>query len=127
MAKKNTAILIIDENNHRKNTLSSRLRALGHVIDSATGGFHGLHLVEKTPYNLVLLFDDMNDMSAVEIHSIIRTRSPSQKLPIIILRSEAHKLDQQELELLEQAGLSDVCEWRDEFPTLLKKIQQFSL
>ncbi len=122
MARATSTLLIIDENNHRKTTLSSRLRALGHGVDSASGGFHAIHLIEKTHYDLVLIFDDMEDMPATEIYSIARTRHPRKMLPILLLRTSDHALSAGSDEI----DKSEIVEWKDEFPLLLRLIQQFA-
>ena len=124
MANSNRSILIIDDHAQRKTALSSRLRMQGFTIDVATGGFHGVHLAEKNRYNLVMIIDDMEDMPAYETLGLIRHRHDSASLPVIIMRSEGKELDKEEQSFLEEEQVNEVVPWKDEFNSILRKIQR---
>jgi DNA-binding response OmpR family regulator len=84
-------ILIVDENVQFRNTLASRLRLQGFNVEFATGGFHLLHILEKhRDCSLVIMHEDMLDMSAVEIISLVRTTKNKTDLPILFI-SHDHK------------------------------------
>lgn len=124
MPSSNRAILIIDDHTQRKTTLSSRLRMQGFTIDVATGGFHGIHLAEKNRYNLVMIIDDMEDMPAFETLGLIRNRHDSATLPVIVLRSQGMELGAEEQDFLENEQVNEVLLWKDEFNSILRKIQR---
>lgn len=118
------SILLIDDLQQRKVTLSSRLRMLGFTIDIATGGFHGIHLLEKNHYNLVLLIDDMDDMAAHETISLIRACRRSSHTPVVVMRSPGNELDEDMLNFIKLEKASEICPWKDEFKTVLQQINR---
>jgi response regulator RpfG family c-di-GMP phosphodiesterase len=84
--EKNFKIIIVDENIQFRNTLASRLRFLGYHVELASGGFHLLHVLEKNwDFSLVIFHEDMNDMSAEEMISLVRTHKNKVELPILYI------------------------------------------
>ncbi len=82
----NFKILIADENIKYRDNLAARLRMLGFTIELATGGFHLLHMLEKHwDYDLIILHEDMEDMSALEMISLVRTNKTRTELPIVFI------------------------------------------
>lgn len=118
------AILLIDDHAQRKIKLSSRLRMQGFTIDVATSGFHAIHLAEKNKYNLVMMIDDLEDMPVVEALSLIRFKHTPASLPVIIMRSPGKEFDREEQKLLKNELVNEVVEWKDEFSTILRRIQR---
>lgn len=118
------AILLIDDHAQRKTTLSSRLRMQGFTIDVATGGFHAIHLAEKNRYNLIMMIDDMEDMPVVEALSLIRYKHDSASLPVMIMRSPGKEFDREEQKLLKEEQVNEIIVWKDEFSTILRRIQR---
>ena len=118
------AILIIDEHPQRKTELSSRLRMQGFTIDVATGGFHSIHLMEKNRYHLVLMIDDMADLSTQETVSLLRTTATNKdiEVPVMIMRSEGMELDEDEIEYIKRENVSKVYAWQNEFRSVLRQI-----
>jgi response regulator RpfG family c-di-GMP phosphodiesterase len=84
-AVKNYTILYVDESNKRRGQFTPMLSSYGYSIDSATSGFHALHLMEKNDYNLVLLRNDLEEMRDFELIGLIRDFRPKTKLPISIV------------------------------------------
>ncbi len=124
MNTKRKAILLIDDHQQRKAELSSRLRMQGFTIDIATGGFHSIHLMEKNSYNLVMMIDDMNDLSTQETVSLIKTTAlkKNSDVPVMVMRSAGKELDKDEMEFMKQENVSQICAWHNEFRTLLRQI-----
>ncbi|MBP9681135.1 MAG: response regulator [Bacteriovorax sp.] len=84
--EKNFKIIIADENTKSRDTMASKLRFLGFHVELATGGFHLIHLFEKfLDFNLIILSEDMNDMSAEEIMMLVRTKKTKGELPILYI------------------------------------------
>ena len=118
------AILIIDEHPQRKTELSSRLRMQGFTIDVATGGFHSIHLMDKNHYHLVLMIDDMADLSTQETVSLIKTTALKKEIdvPVMVMRSAGKELDADEIEYIKKENVSKIYAWHNEFRSILRQI-----
>ena len=82
----NFKILIADEDSNFRTTLATTLRFKGFNVEIANGGFHLIHLVEKlNNFHLIIIHEDMFDMSAVEIISLIRCIKSKTELPILFI------------------------------------------
>ena len=124
MATKETfSILLVDQDAERRNQSSSRLRGSGYKVELGTGGFHTVHLAEKNEYHMVLLRDDMEDMSGLEIVNLIRTTFTKEKLPILVLSRLSNQDDIIETIL---NGANDLLVYTNNYNDLLKKIETFS-
>jgi len=89
--EKNFHVLLVTENITLRNNLGGKLRFQGYNVEYATGGFHALHLIEKNrDFHLLLIHDNMHDMSGFEITSLARTHFSKEELPILFLSKE-HK------------------------------------
>ena len=91
--KKIFKILISDENVTFRNVLASRLRLLEFNVEIALGGFHLLHILENDIdcSHMVILHEDMLDMSALEIISLVRTNKSQEELPIIFISQDQNE------------------------------------
>jgi DNA-binding response OmpR family regulator len=79
-------IIIVDENVQYRNTLASRLRLQGFSVEFASGGFHLLHVLEKHwDFNLIILHENMSDMGAEEMISLVRNTKNKVELPILFI------------------------------------------
>jgi len=96
----------------------------GFTIDVATGGFHSIHLVEKNHYHLVLIIDDMNDLSTQETVSLIKTTALKKQIhiPVMVMRSAGQELDEDEIEYIKKENVNRIYAWENEFRTLLRQI-----
>lgn len=74
-------ILYIDDNQTRRNNLSSRLRMQGMNVELTGSGFQALHLLERTEYSLILISDHCSDMPPIEIISLIRETKAQKSFP----------------------------------------------
>ncbi|MGZ3787054.1 MAG: response regulator [Bacteriovorax sp.] len=84
--EKDFRILIADENVQFRNTLASKLRMQGFNVVFANGGFHLLHTLEKNwDFQLIIFNEDMADMSALEMISLIRITKNKSELPILFI------------------------------------------
>lgn len=87
--EKSFKILLATENQTFRNNLGQKLRFEGFNVELATGGFHLLHLLEYSrDYNLVILHENMHDMPACEIVSLVRTQKNKADLPIIFISKD---------------------------------------
>lgn len=88
-------VLIVSENINFRNILAGKLRMQeGFDVELADGGFHLLHLLERhRDINLVIFNEDMNDMSASEIISLIRLNKNKTELPILFISKNNNEED----------------------------------
>jgi two-component system chemotaxis response regulator CheY len=86
--EKKFKILVATENSNYRNTLGQKLRLDGYSVEFVSGGFHLLHLIERFEYHLVIVHENMNDMPAQEIVSLIRTTKSKTDLPIIYVSQD---------------------------------------
>lgn len=87
-------ILIVDEGQSFRNTLASKLRMQGYSVEFASGGFHLLHILEKNrDCNLILFHEDMLDMPAEEMISLIRIHKNKTELPILFISENSNEDD----------------------------------
>lgn len=96
----------------------------GFTIDVATGGFHSIHLMEKNHYHLVLMIDDMTDLSTQETVSLIKTTALKKEIhiPVMVMRSPGKELDEDEIEYIKRENVSQIYAWQNEFRTTLRQI-----
>ena len=82
----NFKILIASETINFRNILAGKLRLESFEVEFATGGFHMLHILEKfSDYKMVIINEDMHDMSAQEMIGLIRLAKSKQELPILFI------------------------------------------
>lgn len=85
----NFKILIASEATNFRNILAGKLRLDNFEVEFATGGFHMLHLLERPlDYNMVIINEDMHDMSAPEMIGLIRLAKSKQELPILYISKD---------------------------------------
>lgn len=119
-------ILIADEHIDFRNKIASRLRVLGFHVEFATGGFHLLHILEKNwDYNLVIIHDNMADMPAIEIISLVRNNKNKFELPIMFIADKGHK---DQLNEIGSSGANDyILKSPNLQPIIDKAIKYFTL
>lgn len=80
-------VLIVSENINFRNILAGKLRTQDSFdVEFATGGFHLLHILERQrDIDLIICNEDMDDMSAHEIISMVRIAKTKTELPILFI------------------------------------------
>lgn len=79
-------ILILSENVSFRNILASKLRLDNFDVEFVSGGFHLLNFLEKNrDVNMVICNEDMPDMSAAEIVSMVRLNKTKAEMPILFI------------------------------------------
>ncbi len=117
-------IIIADENTTYRNQLASRLRLMGFYVEFSTGGFHLLNMLEKETktYHLVIIHNNMHDMSAFEITGLIRTFKNKLDLPLLFL---SRTTTPEELKELVQFGINDFYQKTHEQHKIAEKVHKF--
>lgn len=117
-------ILVASENVNFRNILAGKLRMLDSFeVEFATGGFHLLHLIEhKRDYNLIIANEDMADMGAQEIISMVRLNKTKQELPILFI---SRNNNEEEICDLIFMGANDYIVQTPNFQPILERAQKY--
>jgi DNA-binding NtrC family response regulator len=79
MSDKN-CILVVDDNDSLRKTLSRELSENGYIVFSAANGREAINLVEGEKIDLVLLDIKMPELDGFEVLKYIKTKFPSLKV-----------------------------------------------
>lgn len=122
LIKNPESILLIDGNETRKKQMSSRLRMQNFSVDLAQNGFHSIHMVEKQPYQLIIIHgNDLDDMPAEEVIGLVRNIHPRDELPILAILSEP---DDDYAVILAESGVNEILTDNGNFNTILAEIKK---
>ena len=87
-------ILIATEAFNFRNILASKLRLDNFEVEFATSGFHLLHLLERLKdIDMLILNEDMHDMSAHEIIGLVRLSKSKTELPILFISKNSDEAE----------------------------------
>lgn len=114
-------VLLIHPEVKERNDIASRLRRNDFEVECAMGGFHALSLLEKHPYDVLLVMGDMDDMGAFEIMLLTRNAKTKEQLPI--LYSATGVVQKDIIEAL-NSGANDFLAKTDQFNLLLDKVKK---
>lgn len=89
----NLRVLVIEDNDDLRTVLVDYLEAGGQSVSSASTGPDGLALLERLPFDVVLLDIQMPGMDGLEVLRRIRTRWSSDLLPVIAMTGLAFEED----------------------------------
>lgn len=92
-------IIIATETITFRNNLASKLRLDNFEVEFAIGGFHLLHLLEnsKEQLNMVIINEDMHDMSAQEMIGLVRLARSKSELPILFISKNSDEAEIREM------------------------------
>lgn len=115
-------ILYIDGNDTRKKQTASRLRMQAFDVQIAQGGFHSIHLAEKSLFDLVITQgNELEDMPVEEVVGLLRHIHPIDVLPILAILVEA---DDETAATLVKFGANEVVVNNGNFNTILKEVEK---
>jgi sigma-B regulation protein RsbU (phosphoserine phosphatase) len=119
-SEKPFSILVVDDNEANRDTLSRRLQRRGYVITTANDGAQAIKALAERPFDLLLLDVMMPVMNGIDaLKEIRRTRSPTQ-LPVIMATAKGESADVvQALEL----GANDYVTKPLDFAVVLARVQ----
>lgn len=119
-------IIIASEAANFRNILASKLRLDNFEVDLATGGFHMLHLLEnvkdKEEINMIILNEDMHDMSAQEMIGLVRLSKSKSELPILFISKSSDEADICELVF---SGANEYVVQTDNFNPILERAHKY--
>ncbi len=121
--KEQKKIIIMDNQASRRDTLASRLRLQGFVVELSLGGFQTLSLLEEELFDSLIIIERTPDMPVIEIMSLARSLFDKNELQIIYLD---RKPKQDEILEYNEHGLNAFLIWHEKiFATLLEKLESF--
>lgn len=120
-------VLIVEDNVINQKVLMRSLEQAGHSCEVANNGKEACEMVDKTPYDIVLMDVEMPVMDGLEATKLIRQREQEQRkspLPIIGLSGNARE---EYIATATQAGMDDYLTKPCERSVLLEKIAFYTL
>lgn len=117
-------VLIVSENINFRNILAGKLRTQDNFdVEFATGGFHLLHLLERhKDFNLIICNEDMDDMPAHEIISMIRLHKTKTELPILFVSKNN---DEEEICDFIFLGANDYIVQTSNYKPIIERAQKY--
>lgn len=83
--ERNAKILVVDDQETVRFLATAVLRQVGYDVEEASGGSEAMASIERSPPDLVLLDVVMPDMDGYDVCEMIRARSGTRHLPILIM------------------------------------------
>lgn len=83
--KEKPAVLIIDDDEFQRQLLTEHLAWRGMDLETAASGREAVDILERRPFDVVLLDVAMPGMSGGELLTILRERFAPTELPIIVI------------------------------------------
>ncbi len=83
--ERNAKILVVDDQETVRFLATAVLRQVGYDVEEASGGSEAMASIERSPPDLVLLDVVMPDMDGYDVCEMIRARSGTCHLPILIM------------------------------------------
>jgi two-component system, probable response regulator PhcQ len=77
MAGKEKNILVVDDEESVRDSLTAVLEREGYTVQQASGGEEALHLLKERPIELVISDHNMPGMTGVEFLKLVRERHPN--------------------------------------------------
>jgi len=119
------AVLAVDDNATIRKAISMRLGSKGYDVVTASDGADALKLVEKRPFDLVLLDLQMPGMHGEEVLKRLRRTYSQTELPVIMLAASS---DRGDIGRALDLGANDYVTKPGDLPMLLARIKtQLSL
>ncbi len=118
-------ILIAEDNAVNRRLITKLLESAGHHVTEALNGKEAVHLLEKTPFDLILMDIEMPQMDGLEATRSIRSREPETRhIPIYALT--AHAMSGDRKRCLE-AGMDGYISKPIEVDAVLKLVSEIAV
>jgi DNA-binding response OmpR family regulator len=122
--EKSFKVLVATENQVYRNNLGAKLRFEGFSVEYAEGGFHLLHLLERNDaYNLIIIHENMSDMSAYEIMSLVRNNFTKAQIPILYISK--NKPSEDDVCEMIFVGANELLLQNANFAPLIERIKKY--
>lgn len=93
------SILICDDEPHVTQLMGLVLREAGFTVRTASHGRMAFEMAAQEPPDLVVTDFQMPLMNGLELATRLREHAPTAEVPVIMLTSRSHRLDDAELAL----------------------------
>jgi serine/threonine protein kinase/CheY-like chemotaxis protein len=113
-------LLVVDDNEMNRDTLSRQLERAGYEVETADEGIKALEMIDKGNFDLVLLDVMMPGLTGIELLKIVRADHPASALPIIM--ATARDKSENMVEAL-SLGANDYVTKPLDFPVVLARIE----
>ena len=113
-------LLVVDDNEMNRDTLSRRLIRAGHTVDLADGGRPALDMIPTGQYDAVLLDVMMPDVDGFEVLEKVRETLSPEQLPIIMVTA---KTDSDTIVAALKLGANDYVTKPLDYPVVRARIQ----
>lgn len=80
-----SSILIVDDNDLNRDLLSRRLQQLGHQVDEVGDGDTALRMLQRRPYDLLLLDIIMPGLDGYQVLELLRADPDLSSLPVLVI------------------------------------------
>lgn len=88
-----THVLVVDDDESNRESLSRRLRRRGATVDTAADGTEALAAIDARRYDLILLDVMMPGLSGIDVLKTVRQTKPATELPIIMATANDDSAD----------------------------------
>src|SRR5688500_10842327 len=86
------SLLVVDDNEDNREILGARLTQLGYTnVTMATGGREALDLIERKPFDLVLLDVMMPEVGGIQVLEALRGKKRLASLPVIMVSAASEQ------------------------------------
>ena len=113
-------LLVVDDNEMNRDTLSRRLKRAGHTVDLADGGRIALEMISAGQYDAVLLDVMMPEVDGFEVLQQVRESVSPEQLPIIMATA---KTDSDTIVEALKLGANDYVTKPLDYPVVRARIQ----
>lgn len=114
------SVLVVDDEEMNRDMLSRRLELEGYSPTLAGDGREALDLIDKNPFDLVLLDIMMPEISGLQVLSQVRQSRPADDLPVIMVTAKTQSEDLVEAFNL---GANDYVTKPIDFPVAVARIK----
>jgi diguanylate cyclase (GGDEF)-like protein/PAS domain S-box-containing protein len=114
------SVLVVDDEEMNRDLLGRRLELEGYVPTLAGDGREALALLDKQPFDLVLLDVMMPELSGLQVLSRVRQSRPPEELPVIMVTAKSQSEDLVEAFNL---GANDYVTKPIDFPVAVARIK----
>lgn len=80
-----SSVIIVDDNEDIRNVLVGQIKRQGHNVSEATNGRHALELLQKQPFDLMLLDIMMPEMDGYAVLRYLKTDPLLRHLPVVVI------------------------------------------
>jgi sigma-B regulation protein RsbU (phosphoserine phosphatase) len=114
------SLLVVDDSEANRDVLCRRLRRSGYRVTAADDGTEALALLERGPFDLVLLDVMMPGLNGLEVLRIIRQGHPATQLPVIMATA---KNETEDVVRALELGASDYVTKPLDFAVVLARVR----